>query len=196
MIILSKDVEIEKKNLLTKEEYNLIYNQYGLGEEFRFTQINTYFDTREMTLKKNRAALRIRTKENFAEMTLKIPHGDHLLEVNETLALEEAGTMIQEKTFIPKDSIVEEMKKLGITEDFEVFLLTSLKTTRIEKKMAKGLLVLDQSWYNGKSDFELEVEAASETGASQLFQSILTQMSIEKRKTPNKIIRAMNSLNS
>lgn len=196
MIVLSKDVEIEKKNLLTEDEYNLIYDKYNLGEESRFTQINTYFDTKEMTLKKKQAALRIRIKENFAEMTLKIPYGDHLLEINETLALEEARTMVQKETFIPKDSIIEEMKKMGIMDNFEVFLLTSLKTTRIEKKLAKGLLVLDQSWYNGKSDFELEIEGPTETEASQLFQSILNQLSIEKRETPNKIIRSMNSFNS
>ena len=98
MINMSKNIEIEKKNLLTEQEYKLIYNEYNLDKEPSFTQVNMYFDTREKRLKINQAALRIRTKEAFAEMTLKIPHKNHLLEVNESLTLEEAEKIINQKT--------------------------------------------------------------------------------------------------
>lgn len=195
MINMSKNIEIEKKNLLTEQEYKLIYNEYNLDKEPSFTQVNMYFDTREKRLKINQAALRIRTKEAFAEMTLKIPHKNHLLEVNESLTLEEAEKIINQKRFLPKNSIIEEMKKLGLTNNFEVYFLTALKTTRIEKELPKGLLVLDQSWYNGQTDYELEVEASNEQDATRLFQKILTDLSIEERDTSNKIARAMSSIN-
>lgn len=191
---MSINVEIEKKNLLTKKEYKLIYEKYNLGDEAHFIQSNTYFDTKENRLKDTHAALRIRMKENFAEMTLKTPHGNHLLEINETLTFEEADKMITQGSFLPKDSIIEEMKKLGLKSDFEVHFLTSLKTTRIEKELPNGLLVLDHSFYNGKTDYELEVEATNEQDATQVFQKILNDLSIEKRDTPNKIMRAMSSL--
>lgn len=57
-----QELEIEFKNLLTKEEFHRLADFFQLTEKDFAEQENYYFDTKYFALKKHGAALRIRKK--------------------------------------------------------------------------------------------------------------------------------------
>src|SRR5699024_11479055 len=79
---LSQEIEIEFKNLLTKEEFNQIRTYLSFPDK-GVAQTNFYFETKDFTLKNNHAALRIREKNGEYTLTLKQPGGQGLLERSE-----------------------------------------------------------------------------------------------------------------
>lgn len=188
---MSQELEIEFKNLLTKSEYTQLVTHFGINEEDFFTQENSYFDTKSYQLKEASSALRIRIKEESAEITLKTPEGEHLLETNQEISVAQAKEMIETGSFQPQGKIQEVMQRLNITEP--VYLHTHLKTKRAEKQIENELLVLDQSWYANEMDFELEVETTDAAQGKVFFDDILARFSIPKRDTPNKIQRAFSA---
>ncbi|MCD8511633.1 MAG: CYTH domain-containing protein, partial [Bacillus sp. (in: Bacteria)] len=81
---MSQELEIEFKNMLTKEEFIRlmnIYEPYGN----KAVQTNYYFDTNEMQLKRNKCALRIRRKGSHFVLTLKEPHPEGHLETHQNI---------------------------------------------------------------------------------------------------------------
>ena len=63
-------IERELKILVTKEIYEKILNSYAFNESR--TQINTYYDTKDQLIKRNKGAMRIRKIGNQNIFTLKI----------------------------------------------------------------------------------------------------------------------------
>lgn len=186
---MTQELEIEFKNLLTESEYMRLFTHFNFSDKDFFTQENYYFDTQDYMLKKIEAALRIRIKEQHAQITLKTPQDSHLLETNVDLSVTEAKNMVKEGKFFLPQVIQETIQTFGLFID-EVFLHTDLKTKRVEKKDGHELVVLDQSWYGDQMDFELEVESDDPRQGEVYFLSVLEQFSIPKRETPNKIQRA------
>ena len=66
-----KHLEIEMKTLLSEEEYDRLLAQFS--EVTPITQKNYYLDTPDFYLRQHKIAIRIRTFENSAELTIKIP---------------------------------------------------------------------------------------------------------------------------
>lgn len=186
---MSQEMEIEYKNLLTKEEYDRLFEAFELTEEPKIVQENFYFDTPDFDLRNNRSALRIRKKADSAEVTLKTPKDNHLLETNEQIDLTEAEQFIKAGSLPLPESIKAQLLKEKVEVE-EVALVTSLKTLRYEKQINDVLIVLDQSWYADTTDFELEIEATSESGGIEAMESILEKYHIKQRSTKNKIERA------
>jgi uncharacterized protein YjbK len=191
---MSQELEIEYKNLLTEKEYNTLLTHFQLDEDDFFTQENSYFDTTDYQLKEQGAALRIRIKENMAEITLKTPQDGHLLETNQSISINTAKRFIEEKSFIPTGLIAQTLHSLGIDSSTPIVLMAHLKTKRAEKVAGDELIVLDQSWYGEKMDYELEIEAKEATKGERAFSDLLKQFDIPKRKTKNKIQRAYEAL--
>lgn len=192
---MSQELEIEFKNLLSKKEYLQLVNHFELAKEDFFTQENSYFDTQQSDLKMQNAALRIRLKKDFAELTLKTPHQNHMLETTNILSLKDAKELLADKSFVPKGEIAANLEKIGLKSNTPVYLVANLKTKRAEKAIKdEFLVVLDQSWYDDKVDYELEVEANDEDKGNIFFLNILDYFSIPKRETKNKIQRAVDSL--
>lgn len=188
---MSQELEIEFKNLLTKEEYALLLNGFEIPDEAFFIQENYYFDTKNFQLKNHQSALRIRLKTAEAEMTLKTPQESHLLETSQSLTLDRAKTLINNGSFIPKGEISDYLEQIGLNAGVPVHFMTKLKTKRVEKSVGNDIIVvLDQSWYADKVDYELEIEAQDEEKGALFFAKILTHYSIPKRETKNKVHRA------
>ena len=74
----------------------------------------------------------------------------------------------------------------------EVKIIAELTTKRYEFPIAVGLLALDHSWYNGREDYELELEVSDETQGKIDFSQLLEMLKIPYQKAENKILRAMN----
>lgn len=186
ILTMTQEIEIEYKNLLTKDEYDrLLYNLPF--PEYSKTQTNYYFETTNFALKKNGCALRIREKEGVYQLTLKEPHKDGLLETHDSLTKQEARDWIQ-GNIIAKTHTTKQLKNKAISTQ-SLHYYGSLTTKRHEIKDKDIIIVLDYSTFNDRDDYELEVEAPSKEIGIQAFESLLTEYNIQKRDTPNKIER-------
>src|SRR4051812_19896764 len=91
---MSQNIEIEFKNMLSADEFCMIRNFFQLTSADFIKQENYYFDTKDFALKQHGCALRIREKKGRFEMTLKQPHPDGLLEINEILSPEQVHLLL------------------------------------------------------------------------------------------------------
>ena len=184
---MPQNIEIELKNILTKQEFEKLSQFFNITPHDFFTQENHYFDTVNFALKEKGCALRIRQKNNHFELTLKQPHQDGLLETNEILPIIEVEQMLKGETLknTPLRSII---KKINIDPDTIQYFGT-LTTKRAEITYKHGLIVLDHSYYLNKEDYELEYEVTNREAGEIIFSTLLTQLNIPIRKTNNKIKR-------
>ncbi|GEN56797.1 CYTH domain-containing protein [Halolactibacillus alkaliphilus] len=182
-----QELEIERKNLLTKKEYDLLVKELGLAEVTPVTQVNHYFETPDFQLKAHGAALRIREKNKTFTLTLKQPQGDALLETHATLTHQEATHLIENQGQLKKP-IIDALESLGVDLTQLTFGGT-LKTHRLEIKQDHVLLVLDESHYLTYIDYELEIEGPTVAITEERLENLLSHFSISKKPTPNKIAR-------
>jgi len=183
----NQNIEIEFKNMLTKEEYELLLPHFQVSEEDLFEQENHYFDTSNFALKANHSALRIRKKEAEYELTLKQPHPDGLLETNKILSKTESDDIFSTGR-ISDEQISSLLRNMNI-DPTSIIYFGSLRTIRAEKKIGNGLLVLDHSFYLKKEDYELEYEVSNREEGKIYFQELLATLKIPVRKTKNKVRR-------
>ncbi|MBL1229780.1 CYTH domain-containing protein [Enterococcus sp. BWB1-3] len=188
---MSKDLEIEYKTLLSKENFFRTAEYFKFKETDFFIQMNTYFDTFDFQLKERAIGLRIRTLPDKAEVTLKIPNTVGLLEITDSLSFEQANKMIHAFKLPKESEVFQKLKELNIDSPLQV--IGELKTKRAQKKLPQGLLALDESWYNDTHDFELELEVEDAVTGKIAFNELLDTLSIEKISGPNKIQRMMLS---
>ena len=185
-----KHLEIEMKTLLTKEEYLRL--QANFSEILPITQKNYYLDTPDFYLRQHKIAMRIRTFEDSAELTIKIPQTIGNMEYNQALSLEEA-TKCLESGKLPQGMILEELLSRGISpRDWTV--LGCLTTVRYEKQTPIGLMALDQSEYFDIVDFELELEVEDGKQGSLDFQEFLQVNEIHYKKAPSKLVRFIENM--
>ncbi len=188
--VLSQHLEIEFKNLLTKQEYNQLIEFFKVDKINIKKQINHYFDTASFLLKNAQSALRIREKGDYFEMTLKQPAQIGLLETNQILQKQEATKLLDHHKF-PEGPIKDKLLSIKVPlESLEYF--GSLTTNRVEFDYKDGLLVLDHSYYLNAEDFEIEYEVTDPDVGELAFNELLSTISIPKRKTENKVQRFYN----
>ncbi len=191
---MAQEIEIEFKNLLLIDEYQRLVKHFRLSDSKETIQENHYFETADFQLKNQHAALRIRVKEDNCQLTLKQPNpnGAGLLETHADLTSNEAEQWIK-GSFTPKKEVQRALETMDISLS-ELQYGGMLKTYRIETSYQDTLIVLDKSEYNDHTDYELELEAKDEQYGLQVFQTILDNHDIPKRKTANKIERFYKSL--
>jgi len=185
--ILTQNIEIEFKNMLTKNEYDNLLEFFKIDKHQIFTQVNHYFDTPDFDLKNKESALRIRKKDGHYEMTLKQPATVGLLETNQLISENEAQMAINFGK-LPQgiiQSVIEEFKIVYSTIEY----FGSLTTERVEFSYQDGLLVFDHSIYLNTEDYELEYEVQNYQVGERLFFEFLKQFKIPTRRTKNKILR-------
>jgi uncharacterized protein YjbK len=187
---MNQEIEIEFKNLLSKEEFYSLLKEFSVSENQFILQQNHYFDTASFSLKEKGAALRIRYKKQSYTLTLKQPMVEGILETHQVLTDEEANCMLNGGPLVVGDvySIIE---ALGVNPSNIQFLGT-LETNRAQINYHGGLLVFDHSRYLNTEDFEIEFEAKEYTKGQQDFLTLLEQHKIPVRDTENKIRRFFN----
>ncbi|MBY7143118.1 CYTH domain-containing protein [Virgibacillus sp. NKC19-3] len=188
---MAQEIEIEYKNMLTKDEFDRLLYHLPFPE-YSQTQTNYYFETTDFALKKNGCALRIREKNGVYQLTLKEPHKDGLLETHDSLTKEEVRNWMQ-GNIIAKTHTTKQLKNKSISTQ-NLHYYGRLTTKRHELKNANIVIVLDYSTFNGKEDYELEVEATSQEIGIQAFESLLKEHDIQQRDTPNKIERFFQTI--
>lgn len=188
---MSQEVEIEFKTRLTSKQYTQLMNDYHLTEQDCFTQTNNYFDTPDHLLKKQKMGLRIRLLPTEAELTLKSPlvSGYGLLETTDKLTLEEANDLMESDSILLTGNVATYLKDIGI-DPTRLTSFGQLTTKRAEVALTPdNLLVLDESWYHGQHDFELEMEVKQAESGKAFFVNFLKRHGIPYSPTKNKIER-------
>lgn len=191
---MTQEIEIEYKNLLTKNEFNHILYSLPFQGGVQ-TQTNHYFETTNFSLKEKGCALRIREKNSTYTLTLKEPHSTGLLETHDVMTVNEASEWMS-GAFHTNGQVKKQLADKNISLE-DLLYCGSLTTRRRELEYEDVLLVLDYSTYGNSADYELEIEAKSEESGRKKIAEVLERFDIQKRDTPNKIQRffaAMGSL--
>lgn len=186
-------IEIEFKNLLTKEEYEHLLNYFRVKPIQIIPQANHYFETPEGHLKKAMSGLRIRQIGDYYECTLKEKSSEHgHLETTVEITKEQADTVLTTGRF-PFHEITSRLEAIDVPLN-DLHLFGSLQTDRVELPYKGGLLVLDHSKYLQQEDYEVEYETSDEKEGVLLFQHFLETHHIPQRPTDKKIARFMKAL--
>ena len=185
-----KHLEIELKTLLKKEDYIKLKEYFS--DITPITQNNYYLDTCDYKLRSNKIAMRIRTFEDSAELTIKIPQDVGNMEYNQKLTLPEAEHYL-EKQILPQGMVMEKLAEIGI-ESHDWFVLGCLATIRYEMETSIGLMALDESHYFDQTDYELELEVTDCEQGKVDFQQFLSENGITYQKAPSKLIRFIKSM--
>ena len=189
------EIEKEFKNLLTKEQYEALVAEYKEIFTKDVTQTNSYYDY-EGLLQEHKMALRIRIVEGkeTGEITLKIPQSSfEVLEYTEVLPVDILNAYNHDKQFTLPTSLQEALENKGIT--LQTVNQTALLTThRLEGALSENeWLVLDESHYNSKVDYEMEMEVRILELGEPVFLGILEKYKIERRQAESKIKRALST---
>ena len=192
---MQTNLEIEYKTLLSLSEFDQLGKRFSHVAPVR--QTNHYFDTPDLKLRANKLSLRIRTFDDAAEITLKIPQKVGNLEHNIALTSEEANAILATKTLpqncINIQNILELLKGYAIDLS-AVRVLGSLTTTRREYETSIGLMALDKNEYSGRLDYELELEVADARSGEKNFNYFLKDNQIEYRYARSKVVRFLESI--
>ncbi|EFM35565.1 adenylate cyclase [Streptococcus sp. oral taxon 071 str. 73H25AP] len=185
-----KQLEIELKTLLKKDDYNHLKKQFAHIAPVH--QKNYYIDTPDFQLREKKVAMRIRTFADWAELTLKVPQTVGNMEYNQKLTLPEAESYL-EKQKLPQGLVLEKLAKIGI-ESRDWLVLGCLSTLRYETKTEIGLMALDESQYFDQTDYELELEVTDHEKGKEDFRKFLDENHITYQKAPSKLIRFIKSM--
>lgn len=188
---MAKELEIEYKNLLTKLEYQNLLEITNLTKENIHEQTNIYFDTKNGILKEKKQGLRIRLLPQKIEFTLKVPQKNSYtyLEITDILNVFDLDKSLEEQIDLSKSEVLNYLanENILVTDLKEI---GSLTTKRAEKKLDQNtLLVLDESYYYGVTDYELEMEVLDSAIGQKTFENFLAENNIPVRPAKKKIAR-------
>ena len=128
---MAKDITAEFKTLLTKDEYDLLYEKFK--EHPGNLQTNYYFDTKRFTLKASDAVLRVKSRDGLT-LTLERKKGYNFVRIDEEITEEQFKHFV-ETGEIPSEKIAQEVA------DFEKKELEKIekdkKQEKVEVKEAK-----------------------------------------------------------
>lgn len=190
---MNNNIEIEAKVLLTKEQYVKVMKAMHLNIKDQFVQTNYYIDSNQRILKKQNIALRVRELKGNYTLTLKTPMAEGLLEKNQTLSAVEFYDLVHSNKF-PEGDVADFLELLDI-EIKDLIILAILQTKRYEYPYKSASLALDENSYNGKVDYELELEDSSMALAREKVQEILNGLDIKfEFNHVSKQARAMSTI--
>jgi len=190
---MSQQIEIEFKNVLTKEQYEQLLKTFNIQQTQIHLQANHYFDTPEHHLKTLFSGLRIRQIDNYYECTLKEKSAEHEhLETTDVLDKQQALAMLNNKGFFAP-SVEQRLTHLQI-DNSKLRVFGSLETKRVELEYKGGTLVLDHSFYLQHEDYEVEYETNDVKQGYEIFSAFLKEHNIPVKPADKKIARFMKAL--
>ena len=185
-----REIEIEFKNLLTKDQYASLFKKYDLKNSEEIINKNFYYDDADESFKKIGAALRIRYTNKKTEMTLKVKGETQNVEIN--VPLDERYP--KEPTVLPilPNEIIAELERMNVKIKTPM-LIQKIETLRHEITLDEGLLlVLDETTFiNDVVDYELEFETKDYETGLIAFEKLLEKNNIDKNPAKPKIARAV-----
>ena len=184
-----REIEIEFKNLLTKNQYDILYEKYNLSISEEIINKNFYYDDADESFKNIGAALRIRHTNKKTEMTLKIKGETQNVEIN--VPLDERYPKEPTVLSILPNEIISELERMNVKIKTPM-LIQKIETLRHEVTLEDGLLVLDKTTFiNEIVDYELEFETKDYESGLAVFEKLLEENNIDKNPAKPKIARAV-----
>lgn len=160
--------ENEFKVMLTAEQYESLLELYDFET---FTQVNHYFDTKELAMSERHITVRVRELDGKFFLQMKLPTSVNYSRVELSRELPELPDTISGA------ELTELAKPVGV-ECPDVKRLGELKTTRGVWKFDGGEIDLDRSEYFGKTDYELEIEFTDEQAARTVLNEISSRLGL------------------
>ena len=183
-----QSTEAEFKTLLTKEEYDRLFEKFK--DNHIDYQTNHYLDTTRFTLKACDASLRVRERDVMT-LTLKRRKSygiqEHSLQITKEMFEE-----IKETGCLPDGTLNNEVLNIIGTQKLVNFM--SLSTKRLFFYYGSGILFIDKSTYLGITDYELEYEAKNYQDGKKEFIQLLLDLNVKYKRAEKKIKRAYNAL--
>lgn len=192
----STELELEAKNLLTKDQFQSLLTFFGITSK-PFLQTNTYILDEERKLKTDfpkGTTLRLRIKDGKTELQLKLIRSDGSVVESKDVLKYAAIAQLLNKRRIIKGNVSKTLNENGVNINQEFNCLGNSDTYRIEMyriKWPEAIIFFDKTIYPDNSqDYEIEVESAlSYEHAEKVLMEILDSNQIPKVETPRKIER-------
>src|SRR5690554_197771 len=184
---MSEFIEIEFKNILSKDEYDKVISYFNLQPEDCFEQLNIYYDTKDLILNKNKMALRTRIINNTVELTLKQKTTKSTLETTDYITRDELNKLLKEHVIV-NGAVIKKLNILNI--DIKLYEIARLKTIRYEIDYFDNIIALDKSIYYNKVDYEIELETKNYDYGKKVFNDLLKTLNIKRLVPKYKIARA------
>ncbi|HJH10936.1 MAG TPA: CYTH domain-containing protein [Metalysinibacillus jejuensis] len=183
-----KETEIEFKNMITKEEYDQLLQDFNVRPTAIQQLANAYFDTPDFAIKALRSALRIRQHNDAYTCTLKqATSANTSTEINIAISEAQAHALKSEMTTLPT-AIATPLAEQGI-DIAQITCFGTLRTARVELPYKGGLLVFDHTFYLQQEDYEVEYETEDEREGQLIFQQFLQKYQLPVRHAQKKIAR-------
>ncbi len=166
-------MERELKCLVSKEQYDQIIKSYDFSKSW--IQINTYYDTTSKQVKKQNAAVRIRTIGSKKIFTLKI-RKDKLthFEYEKEISTDKIDN-------INDPEVLSWLQKLNLSEPLKKTVV--IQTERRIYRTKEAELCADYNIFNDIHDYEIEYEVKKPHDYIETFNKILSK--IEKEYVEN-----------
>lgn len=178
------NIEKEYKILVSQNQFTELLKEYPQAVFHK--QVNTYYDTPQLDIRKVRGAMRIREVGKRFLFTLKL-HGKNGVEEYETEVRENSVTALDTpeiKTLLQQISISDTIMEI-----------TRLTTYRAIIDTGDAELCFDYNEYGNQKDFEIEYEYKRPHKGKIVFNRILQKVGLTYHKNcPSKIKRALDTL--
>lgn len=186
---MSKNIEIEAKGKLTRNEYEKIISSFP-HPRFQY-QTNFYIDTPTFDLSKKMLGLRVRQEKDLVELTMKVPTTEGRLEINQKLSPNEFEKFLFNDEF-PSGEIIKYLREFypEIAGDFSIF--GTLHNQRLTLEIDDGEIAIDHFTYFDKEEYEIECESSSMKNAEKVLTQFLKGFGIKYTKnTSTKLERVI-----
>lgn len=176
--IMTKNLEIEYKTLITSQQYIKLMEQYLLLGEIEI-QENFYFDTPSRELAEQNMGLRIRIFDTTAEQTSKISAGKahSLVETTIPLNCEDAKRYVANESIKQDPLFTSQLEKIHVNEN-DLTVTGHIKTSRLDVSLPIGRLAIDKTYFEGHVDHELELEVTNAKQGKIDFEDFLARNQI------------------
>lgn len=173
---MSKEIEIEAKTMLSKEDYLRLFEKYSTKFPI-YTQVNYLLNPIDIPLSQSKLAIRIRHKNDKYEFTTKIELSEGKLEINQDLSKEEVDAFFKEGK-VPLGEVYNELKNRKLCDPDLIRCFLVLKTDRFDIPFEDHLISIDKSNYLNIEDYEIECESTSMEKALNYLKEFLSKENI------------------
>lgn len=191
---MNHSIETEIKSRLSHTDFLQLLHHFQLSKQDCRTQHNTYYDSRNHTLKQHHAALRLRTVTSTGEWTFKQRIDDYssteINEYNNKFITPPNHLLIKN---IPNTDI-QNILSQWLDPAEALFPIVSFQTDRWSIQTEYGEYALDRMRVASYTDYEIELETTQFALAYEHFQALLKRYSIDFQPADKKIARALNAL--
>lgn len=178
-----ENYEYEARAMINEETYLALLDEYKESklDKKLLTNINIYYDNKDLFLTNNHIVLRLREiDDSKKELTLKIKGENGDIELTHSLTYDEYNSL-KEETAIPTSNVKSKLVELGIKIS-DLKEVVTLKTERLEVYFKKYIFVIDKNYFRNKIDFNVEVESTSKRAAIHYLNKKMRKYNVKYKK--------------